>query len=130
MAVLDGLEEVVDCFAIPGGIKVERRSSTGVDADGDPSPGPLQRFTVEPAIVQPATSRELLRLPEGDRSKETILVHTKRRLRTSLESKGLGADVIEYRPGSRTLRYVVVFAGDWEIMGGFFTCLATKEELD
>ena len=54
MSVLDGLEEVVDCFAIPGGIEVERHSVTGADADGDPSQGPLQRFTIDPAGVPPA----------------------------------------------------------------------------
>ena len=132
MSVLDGLEDVVDCFRIPGGIEVERRSVTGVDADGDPTSGPLQRFTIDPAVVQPAPPRELLRLPEGDRATETILVHTKRKLRTSLEARGLGADVVKHRPGGdkETMRYVVRVAGDWKIIGGFFACLAVREELD
>lgn len=131
MSVLEGLEEVVDCFSIPGGIEVERHSVTGPDADGDPSQGPLQRFTVDPAVVQPAPPRELLRLPEGDRSSGVILVHTRRKLRTSIEARGLAADVVKYRPAgdNETLRYVVRVAGDWQIIGGFFACLAVKEEL-
>ncbi len=132
MAILGGLSHVIDSFRIPGGISVERHSATTPDSDGDPTVGPLQRFNVIPAVVQPATGRDLLRLPEGDRSKGAIIVHTKRRLRTSLESRGLMADEILYTPGgdAEPIRYTVATSGDWSIAGGFYRCIALKKELD
>lgn len=131
MGVLEGLEDVVDCFAIPGGIRVERHGSTGVDADGDPISGPTQRFGIDPAVVQVASGRDLERLPSGDVGKESILVHTKRRLRTSLEARGLAADTVLYCPAGddEEMRYVVKVAEDWKIAGGYYEALCVREEL-
>jgi hypothetical protein len=131
MSILDSLSGVVDSFRIPGGIEVERRSGTGVDSDGDPSGGPIQRFRIDPVVVQPATGRDLLRLPEGDRSRGSILIHSKRRLRVSLEGSGLASDVVLYSPGGEIpcRRYVVTTSADWHTVGGFHSVLATKEEL-
>ena len=132
MAVLDALAGVIDSLTIPVGIEVERKSATGPDADGDPSQGPIQRFRICPCVVQPARGTDLLRLPEGDRSLETILVHSKRKLRTALESSRQAADVLFYTPDGQAtaFRYVVVTAANWAIVGGFYSVLAQKEELD
>lgn len=129
MTILDGLDSVIDCFAVPGGLDVERRSAAGYDADGDATGGPLQRFHLEPAVFQPAPAKELLRLAEGDRGKATWLLHSKRKLRVSVESTGLAADVVEYcPPGEEKQRYTVKVAGDWSVIGGFYSCLCQREE--
>ncbi len=132
MPVLDSLAGVVDSLQVPGGIRVERASSTGPDARGNPRTGPLQRFTICPAIVQPARPRDLDRLPAGDRSSGAVLVHVKRKLRTAAEARGLGADVVTYRPAgdAEDLRYTVAMAADWAIIAGFFGVVCVKQERD
>jgi len=93
-------------------------------------------FNVCPAAVQPATGRDLLRLPEGDRSLETVILHVKTPLRTARESSRQMADVLVYREPTPTAagvlvgRYVIVSAADWQVQGAFTRCLCQKMEGD
>ena len=130
MPVLDSLRYTIDSLGIPGGITVKRTTSLGADADGDPRAGIRKSFRLRPAVVQPARGRDLLRLPEGDRTLETILVHTKEKLRTAEGGTFAAADQILYCPGGdgEQSTYVVIMAADWAIIGGFFSVLAQKRE--
>lgn len=132
MSVLEGLGEVVDCFAIPGGIRVERHSAAVPDADGDPTSGPTRRFSIDPAVVQPWDGSEVMDLPSGSVGKEGILIHTREKLRIAVEGRGLQADVIIHRhDGEPTpCRYMVKKAPNYKDAAGYFEAWAVREELD
>ncbi len=130
MPVLNRLRGVVDRFAVPGGIRVERRNDATEDADGNQQIGTPRTFTIKPAVVHPARGRDLLLLPEGDRTTAAVVVFTKERLRTALEGTREEADVVLYSPGSDTgvRRYRVISAEDWTLQSGHIRSIAIKEE--
>lgn len=136
MFVLNHLQSVVTRLGIPGGIAVERRDGASIDGRGNPVRGTLTNFTADPAVIQPASGRDLLRLNEGDRSKETILVHTHAILRTAREASGQEADVVLFTEPTPTGagilegRYTVATAADWQQVAGFSRVLAIKQESD
>ena len=129
--VLRSLRRVVHRFAIPGGIQVERSNTATEDADGNQVHGAPRTFTIDPAAVHPTRGRDLLLLPEGDRTAESIVVFTKERLRTALEGTREEADVVLYSPGGekRVRRYRVITAEDWTTQSGHHRSIAVKEEL-
>ena len=127
--VLRSLRRVVGRFAIPGGIRVERRSDATEDADGNQQTGTPRTFTIDPAVVHPTRGRDLLLLPEGDRSTASIVVFTKERLRTALEGTREEADIVLYSPGGdKVRRYRVITAEDWTTQSGHYRSIAVKEE--
>lgn len=127
---------VINLFRVPGGITVSRRGGATADADGNPVRGPADEFIVDPAAVQPLTGRDLLRLPDGDRALEHILVHAKTTLRTARAASGQEADEILWREPTPTAAgtlcgtYVVTQAADWQVQGGFTRAICTKKEGD
>lgn len=130
MPVLSTLAGVVGSFAIPGGVDLERRDGAGVDDDGDPVDGTLTVLNITPGIIQTASGDVMLRVPEGDRSRETILIHTNVLLRTAEEGTGREADVVLYTSDGDTAqqRFTVTTSGDWGIIAGFYSCLAQRQE--
>ena len=74
------------------------------------------------AIVYPAGNRDLLLLPEGLRTRETIVVIWDAELRTANEATGTQADRIAY--DSKTWEVQAVQA--WLANAGFCQALATK----
>lgn len=69
-------------------------------------------------VIQPATPRELERLPEGDRDRETITVYSREPLRIGQRPENTVADVILWRGQ----RYEVVNVEPWP---GFVHALAS-----
>lgn len=129
MTILDNLAGVVDNFQIPGGVKLERRTSS-IDGDGNPVRGEPRRTQLQPVTVHPARGRDLLRLPEGDRTLETIVVFTREQLHTAREGVNEEADVLLYNSGGGENRYVVVSAEDWNAQSGHWRCMAQRRESD
>jgi hypothetical protein len=127
MGVLEGLEEVIDCLDT-GSVSIERRSGAFYDSDGNSQRGAAVTFAVAPAVVHVATGRDLLRLPEGDRTREVIIVFTKTRLRTGLEASGKEADVVVYGSQDAVSRYVVRTSEDWIGASNHYKCLAVRKE--
>ena len=123
-------------FSIPGGVTVERVDDAGWTVDGDPDFGNPYPITVCPAIIQPATGRDLLRLPEGDRSLETVIFHSPIPIRTAREASRQAADRLCFREPTPTAagllegKYVVVTAADWQVQAGFTRCICQREESD
>lgn len=136
MVVLAHLKGVISSLGIPGGIAVERRADATIDDRRNPVPGALSTFQADPAVIQPAPERELLRLPSGDRSKGVIMIHSQVVLRVARESSGQESDVVLFREPTPTPagilqgRYTVAKAGDWQLVGGFTSVLAIKQESD
>ena len=76
-------------------------------------------FIIE-ACVQPASGRQLQRLPDGMRQSETIAVYTSTELKT-IESAPL-ADLISFKGKSYELANVKPF----DDLGNYFECVAVK----
>ncbi len=74
------------------------------------------------ASIQPATSQDLLRLPEGERTSVRIVVYTAAELRTAVAPGGPPADRISYQGDE----YEVEKSDRWEEPGGFYALIARK----
>jgi hypothetical protein len=84
------------------GVRVKRRKM-GAIVKGVPYEAPADILQIV-ATIQQASERELLRLPEGDRTKDYIYVHTEFELRTADVQNGFLPDRVCY--GGR----------EWEVM--------------
>lgn len=126
----------IDRLALPFGVTVERRDGATVDGRGNSVRGTLSTFVIQPVNIQPSSGRDLLRLLDGDRSKETIKVYAKTILRTAREASGQEADVLLFPEPTPTPagtlfgRYTVMTAEDWQHAGAYTKALAVKQEGD
>jgi hypothetical protein len=111
-------------YAIPGGVQVERYGPQQVDELGqvvDPEPTML---TIQAAVHVTTSKRALARLPESDRTRETIAVYTNDAIFTAGDAR---PDVVHYRDR----RYEVTAVSDYELQGGVYLTLAQLiEEAD
>ena len=95
---------------------VERRSGSYVD--GRWVAGAPERFSVL-ASVQPLGGASLLRLSEGQRSREQIVVFTETALRIADASTAIPADLVTWRGH----QYEVQTVEGWD---SFWRCVAAK----
>lgn len=100
------------------------RGSAGTYIAGRLTPGALTTTPLAAVNIQPASGRDLLRLPEGVRTRETIAIWTSAELRTADEATGTPADVVGYGGAS----YQVELVEDWVGLGGFRKAIAAKVE--
>jgi hypothetical protein len=128
MGVHEGLEDVIECLDT-GSIAIERRTNASFDTDGNAVRGTIEIRNISPAVVHIATGRDLLRLPEGDRTSEVLLIFTQQRLRTARVASGQEADVVLYQSQpDETSRYVIRTSEDWIRQSGHYRSLAVKRE--
>lgn len=99
------------------------RGASGTYTAGRLTPGETTTLTIA-ANVQPASGRDLLRLPEGLRTRETIAIWTAAELRTADEDAGTPADRVAY--GGAT--YQVENVEGWGVLGGYRKAIAAKVE--
>jgi hypothetical protein len=87
---------LADAIASLGAVThtVSRAGTSSYDSDGKYVPGALTTLTIQ-AINQPLSGRELQRLPEGLRTKETRQFYTTTELRAASVADGTVADIIE-----------------------------------
>lgn len=117
------LDPVVDIFETDTALVITRRGAgvytNGLFVAAEPSTLNIQ------AAVQPATSKDLLSLEEGQRTKETKAIYSKTELRTADEGTGVQADIVtkdsEY--------YEVQFVRPWFEVAGFYKALAVRIDL-
>lgn len=132
MTILPGLAGVINSFAIPGGISIERNTSD-VDADGYPIINSPTVINISPAVIHVVSGRDLVFLPEGFRAGEDIIIFTKVPLRTAKEGSDRELpDIVLYTPaGEATLnRYRVLKSEDWIAQSGHYRSAAKREETD
>jgi hypothetical protein len=120
MSTLD-LVDVIDSLGT-GDIVIERERAAAFSG-GNATAGADDILKVR-AVAHHATSRDLMRLPENDRVKETIVIFTDTELRVSSVARGMRGDVVRYG-GSR---YEVIRREDWEVQAGHFRCYASRLE--
>lgn len=96
------------------------RTAAGTYVGGSYVPGATVSLTVE-AVVVPASGRQLERLPEGQRSKDTIAIYSPTELRTA-SVDGPPADRLTWQGAS----YEVQSVKPWNEAGGFFEALAVR----
>lgn len=113
---------VVDAFAGPkAGLSVTRRAA-GTRTDGFYTPGTASTVTIPIVSLQPISGRELMRMPEGWRTREPVRVFTKSPLQTAAEPDGRSPDTFSYNGAT----YEVQAVEDWTVHGGYYESVATK----
>lgn len=85
-------------------------------------PGAESKIQIS-AVVQNATPDEVMTLPEGERTKETIKIHSTELLATADEDNGIAADQIEYQGGL----YKVMSVANRKTLGNYYKALAVYE---
>jgi hypothetical protein len=129
MPILGGLGGVINSLGLPSAIVIERTTSD-VDSDGYATVSAPTLIPVAKALVWPLRGRELLRLAEGDRSKEAIGIILPIFVRTAREGSNERADIAIYTPSGEgsAKRYVVKVAENWLAQVGSFRCDCVREE--
>lgn len=123
MPVFD-LADVVDSLST-GELEVERAQREVTIVNGNATVDPPDTFLIT-ANIQHATPRDLLRLPENDRTREVALVFTKVALEVGSPTTGKMGDVIRWCGR----RYEVIRRENWLEQSGHFRCWAAKIEGD
>lgn len=109
--------DVIDSLGT-GNYSVTRRAATSFN-HGRAQAGPVQSvFTID-ASVQPASGRDLLRLPEGRRSTETKVVFTATQLQVGQEAGASEADIVDIDGR----RWEVQLAESWPGTTGYWRCI-------
>lgn len=101
---------------LPGGFPMTFPAYDGRYREGTPSTLSIR------AVIQPVRGRDLLRLPEGQRTEEMIAIYTETELQTASAPGGGTADVVSYRGKS----YQVQTVEAWNELGNFYKAIAAK----
>lgn len=109
-------------YRIPGGLTVEVPGSQTVDALGRAVDASPTLTTFDPIAIHPADRRDLERLPEADRARETVAVYTTSALQTAGSSR---PHVVQYQGE----RYEVSAVEDYATGGGVYRALAQRVEV-
>lgn len=109
-------------------MNIERRTGASW-VDGEYVEGTVTTVTAD-GLVQPANTRDLAMLPEGQRAGEWIRVSVSppERVRTAVDGEGIEADIIVYTPPGEASsnRYRAVREGNWGGISGVSYVLAKR----
>ena len=114
------LSQVIDCIGRREPFRVIRPMG-GVDVKGEYQRNPPQDFPATGAIQQ-ADPKMLEKLPEGERSKEALIVFTETELRNVRAAKNGEADILKMR-GSE---WRVMLLADWSHEGGYYEAVVVR----
>jgi len=115
--VTDALEEFYEDLALESATVGHR------DINGDYIAGVPITSTIQ-AVIQSLNSNELLTLPEGERTKKLIKIHTKSVLKTVDVVNSTSADKVVY--SGETYKIINVF--DRLVNGGYIKAIAVRED--
>jgi hypothetical protein len=119
---LSRLAGTVGRLSTPGTLTATRRAAGTTDGRGRAVEGATSTFPLQ-GSVQPVTGRDLLRLPEGLRTRELVAIISATELHTANAAAGTVADVVAYQGAS----YEVQSVEDWSLLGGYWRVVAAKE---
>lgn len=100
---------------------VVTRGSVGTTANGRYSPGPTSTLTIA-GSVQPLNGKDLLRLPEGMRTRDLLAVFTETELRVVDAGAGTPPDVLTINGAA----YEVEKVERWAELGGYWKAIVAK----
>lgn len=112
---------VLSELGAPSAISVRRFAAGGYDATGRYQ-SPASALTPTRAVVNPATPREIEKLPENERTSESITVFTSALLQTSDVASQAKADQVVW--AGKT--YEVKRTQDWTRQAGYAWALAVR----
>lgn len=104
-------------------LTVTRRAAPTTDGRGRVVAGAASTFAIA-ASVQPVSGRDLLRLPEGLRTRELVAVFTSGALRTNDDATRAPPDTFAWQGAT----YQVEKLEDWGPVGGYVKAIAAKVE--
>lgn len=109
----------------PGGVVVERQPRTGTpqsDAHGEPILPPKTLLTLDPVVIHNMAGRDLLKLPERDRSTEHIAGYSLVRVYVGVAA--FDPDIVRYNGR----KWRVDNVQDYDAQGGVFLWAAALME--
>lgn len=109
-------------YRIAGGLTVEVPGAQTISSMGEVVDAAATETTYDPIAVHPADKRMLERVPEADRTRETIAVYTTTALRTAGSAR---PHVVQYQGD----RYEVVSVEDYGTAGGVYLALSQRIEV-
>jgi len=114
------MDRVVKRFALTADLMIERFGG-GAYVDGRwVNEQPTQVALT--ANVQPAGGRQLMRLPEGDRTRDNITVWSTSELRPVARAQGKPGDLVLWNGE----RYEVIQLNDWSANGDYWEATCAK----
>lgn len=118
---VDLFTPILGALGAPGAITVKRRAAGTWNADGTHTRGAETLISTD-AVVQPSGPKELMKLPENERTKEAITVFTRTALQASDVSAQLAADLIVWK----SREYEVQIVEDWTTQAQYARAIATR----
>ena len=128
MAVLGTLPDVVRSLGTAGSVTLERSTAGSTNSEGAFVPGSTSLRPMAPTVVHPISGADRSLLPEGVRTRETIVTYATEPMRTAVEF-GPAADVLLHKPlgAISQNRYIVQTAEDWGYASGHWRVFSTRE---
>lgn len=129
MPVFSRLKGVITSLGTPETVSLERTNTAGgPNEEGSWVPGSKSTRPLAPTVVHPISGRDRNLLPEGVRTRETIVAYATEPLRTETDFKEL-ADVLLYRAEGEpeTNRYIVQTVENWGGVSGHWRVFSTRE---
>ena len=128
MPVFSRLKGVITSLGTPETVSLERTAAGGPNSEGVYVAGSKSTRVLGPTIVHPISGRDRSLLPEGVRTRETIVIFSTDMLRTATDFKE-SADVLLYRAAGETTtnRYIVQTVENWSGVSGHWRVFATRE---
>lgn len=127
---LTTLADVVTSLKTPEVVVLERSGGVTINSEGVAVPGTTTSTILGDTVVHPISGTDRSLLPEGYRTRETIVTYSVEPLRTVLEY-GNSADRLVRTPfGEPESRYIVVTVENWAYASGHWRVFATREPPD
>lgn len=118
---ISGPADVIDYFAIPGGVPLERRGPGTVNAYGENVPGAITTIVLDPCAIVPLTGRALERA-QTDRGREVVEVYAREALYAGDATRS--PDVVTWSGR----RWALTTVQDYGVQGGAWIANAELAE--
>lgn len=122
MPVLGTVASLVDSLNV-GPLQVERRGPPTANAYGGFDAATPAVLFVSPIAAHNLDGRDLLQLPEAERTSETVEFYTRQRLFSTED--GQDADVVLYNGR----RFRIIRTKNYDLQGGVFVSIGQLEDL-
>jgi len=106
---------IINIFTVQDNMTLKRQTTASVSVKGTYQPVTRSSIIITGSI-QPITGKELLDLPEAQRTRHPRTIYTETELRTEDKTNGLGADIIEH-DGVEYVVYKVEDFSEWDGAG-------------